>query len=41
MIRIDHRYPSVAAQRSKARDKKSFSTVSWPILACSALTSAS
>ena len=41
MIRIDHRYPSVAAQRPKARDKKSFSTVSCPILACSALTSAS
>src|SRR2546422_1758061 len=32
---VDHRLPPIQAQRSKAFDKKSRSTTSWPILACS------
>src|ERR1019366_8396421 len=35
MVRLDHLSPPVHAQRPKALDKKSRSTTSWPILACS------
>lgn len=37
----NHVHPSVSTQRPKAFCKKFFSTVSWPILACSSLISAS
>src|SRR3989304_1231312 len=35
MTGIDHRLPPIQAQRSKALAKKSRSTTSWPIFACS------
>ena len=38
---FDHCLPPIQAQRSKALAKKSRSTTSWPILACSFVTSAS
>jgi hypothetical protein len=38
---IDHHLPPIKAQRSKALAKKSRSTTSCPILACSFVTSAS
>src|SRR5690606_37209083 len=41
VIGIDHHSPPIQAQRSKALAKKSRSTTSWPILACSFVTSAS
>src|SRR5690606_18659421 len=41
VIGINHHSPPVQAQRSKALAKKSRSTTSWPILACSFVTSAS
>src|SRR5215211_3070782 len=41
MTGIDHCLPPIQAQRSKAFDKKSRSTTSWPILACSFVSSAS
>src|SRR5260221_9374154 len=41
MTGVDHRLPPIPAQRSKAFDKKSRSTTSWPILACSFVSSAS
>ena len=41
LVLADHRRPSVATHRPKALDKKSFSTVSFPILAWSSLSSAS
>src|SRR4029079_12327755 len=41
MTGVDHRLPPIQAQRSKAFDKKSRSTTSWPILACSFVSSAS
>src|SRR3990170_5514362 len=41
MGRFDHPFPPVSAQRPKALDKKSRSTVSSPILACNSFTRAS
>lgn len=41
MGRLHHPFPPVSAQRPKALDKKSRSTVSCPILACSSLIVAS
>src|SRR5690606_33525952 len=41
VIGINHHSPPIQAQRSKALAKKSRSTTSWPILACSFVTSAS
>jgi len=41
VIGINHHSPPIQAQRSKAFAKKSRSTTSWPILACSFVTSAS
>src|SRR5690606_38224893 len=41
VIGINHHSPPIQAQRSKALAKKSRSTTSWPILACSFITSAS
>src|SRR3954468_11462327 len=41
MTGLDHRLPPIQAQRSKAFAKKSRSTTSWPILACSFVNSAS
>src|SRR5271155_3500919 len=41
MIGVDHGPPPIKAQRSKAFAKKSRSTTSWPILACSFVISAS
>lgn len=41
LIRFDHPFPSISAQRPKALAKKSRSTVSSPILVCSSLIFAS
>ena len=39
MVAIDHRFALDPSIRPSARSKKSFSSASWPILACKSRTS--